>query len=72
MHGLLLDKKGIIIVNTFQKIISEGRKANKTLVDQGSEFYNNSFKDFFKINTLKCIRHKMKENLLLLRDLLEL
>ena len=41
------DKKGTSIVNAFKKIISEGRrKPNKIWVDQGSEFYNNSFKDF--------------------------
>ena len=44
------DKKGTSIVNAFKKIISEGRKPNKIWVDQGSEFYNNSFKDFLKIN----------------------
>ena len=65
------DKKGVSIVNAFQKIISEGRrKPNKIWVDQGSEFYNNSFKDFLKA-TFKCIQHTMKENLSLLRDLLE-
>ena len=42
------DKKGTSIVNPFQKIISEGRKPNKIWVDQGSEFYNKSFKDFWK------------------------
>ena len=46
----LKDKRGISIVNAFQKIISKGRKPNKIWVDQGSEFYNNSFKDFLKIN----------------------
>ena len=40
------DKKGVSIVNVFLKIILEGRRQNKILVDQGSEFYNNSFKDF--------------------------
>ena len=41
------DKNGSSIVNAFKKIISEGRrKPNKIWVDQGSEFYNNSFKDF--------------------------
>ena len=34
-------------------IISEGRKPNKIWVDQGSEFYNNSFKDFLKINNIE-------------------
>ena len=40
----LKDKRGISIVNAFQKIISKGRKPNKIWVDQRSEFYNNSFK----------------------------
>ena len=46
----LKDKRGISIVNAFQKIISEGRKSNKTWVDQGGEFYNNLFKRFLIIN----------------------
>ena len=49
----LKDKRGISIVNAFQKIISKGRKPNKIWVDQGSEFYNNSFKDFLKINNIE-------------------
>ena len=49
----LKNKKGISIVNAFQKIISKGRKPNKIWVDQGSEFYNNSFKDFLKINNIE-------------------
>ena len=36
-----------------KKIISKGRKPNKILVDQGSEFYNNCFKDFLKINNIE-------------------
>ena len=67
----LKDKKGTSVVKAFQNIISEGRKPNKIWVDQGKEFYNNFFKDFLKINKIKCILHTMKENLLLLRDLLE-
>ena len=55
------DKKGTSIVNAFQKIISEEseaepkrqRKPNKIWVDQGSEFYNNSFKDFLKVNNIE-------------------
>ena len=44
------DKKDTSIVNAFKKIISEGqRKPNKIWVDQGSEFYNQYFKDFLKI-----------------------
>ena len=38
----LKDKKGISIVNAFNKIIKQsGRKPNKIWVDQGREFYNN-------------------------------
>ena len=44
----LKDKIGISIVNAFQKIISKGRTSNKVWVNQGSEFYNTSFKDFLK------------------------
>ena len=33
-------EEGITIVNTFQEIISKGRKPNKIWVDQGDEFYN--------------------------------
>ena len=48
----LKDKKGTSIVNAFKKIISN-RKPNKIWVDQGSEFYNNAFKDFLKINNIE-------------------
>ena len=42
----LKDKKGISIVNAFQKILDKsGRKPNEIWVDKGSEFYNNSFKN---------------------------
>ena len=47
------DKKGVSIVNAFQKIISEGRKPNKIWVDQGGEFYNNLFKRFLKMNNIE-------------------
>ena len=41
----LKDKKGISIVNAFDKIKKQSkRKPNKIWVDQGSEFYNNNFK----------------------------
>ena len=36
-----------------KKIISKGKKPNKIRVDQGSGFYNNSFKDFLKINNIE-------------------
>ena len=45
----LKDKKGISIVNAFQKILDKsGRKPNKIWVDKGSEFYNSSFKKMVK------------------------
>ena len=47
------DKKGTNIVNAFKKIISKERKPNKIWVDQGSECYNKSFKDFLKINNIE-------------------
>ena len=47
------DKKSTSINNAFKKIISKGqRKPNKIWVDQGSEFYNQSFKDFLKISNI--------------------
>ena len=49
----LKNKKAVSIVNSFQKIISKGRKPNKIWVRQGSGFYNNSFKDFLKINNIE-------------------
>ena len=49
----LKDKKGTSIVIAFQKIIAEKRKPNKIWVDQGSEFYNQSFKDFLKMNNIE-------------------
>ena len=50
---LLKDKKRTSIVNAFQKIILKGRKPNKIWADQGNEFYNNSFKEFLKINNIE-------------------
>ena len=47
------DKKKTSTVNAFKKLISKERKPNKTWVDQGSEFYNNSFKDSLKINNIE-------------------
>ena len=41
----LKDKKTTSIVNAFQKTIAERKKTNKIWVDQGSEFYNQSFKN---------------------------
>ena len=48
----LKDKRGISIVNAFQKIISK-RKPNKIWVDQGGKFYNKLFQKFLKINNIE-------------------
>ena len=50
---LLKDKKGISIVNVFNKIIKQSnRKPNKISVDQGSEFYNRVFKKWLSDNDI--------------------
>ena len=48
----LKNKRGLSIVNAFQKVVSKERKPN-IRVDQGSEFYNNLFKRFLKINNIE-------------------
>ena len=49
----LKDKRGVTIVNIFQKRISKGHKPNKIWVDQGGEFCNNLFKRFMKTNNIE-------------------
>ena len=49
----LKDKRGITIVNAFQKIILKGHKPNKIWVDQGGEFYDKFFKRFLKNNNIE-------------------
>ena len=45
-------KKGVSIVDAFQKILDDSnRKPNKIWVDKGSEFYNSSFKKWLKDNS---------------------
>ena len=59
----LKDKKGISIVNAFNKIIKQSnRKPNKIWVDQGGEFYNNIFENGCQIMILICIQRIMKVN----------
>ena len=49
----LKDKKGISIVNAFNRIIKQSnRKPNKIWVDQGSEFYNRDFKKWLSSNDI--------------------
>ena len=69
----LKDKKGVSFVNAFQKILHDlTRKPSKIWVDKGSEFYKVLLKNGQKIMILKCISYITKENLLLLKDILEL
>ena len=50
----LKDKKSSTIVDAFQSILDKSnRKPNKIWVDQGSEFYNNTFKKFLKNNDIE-------------------
>ena len=64
----LKNKKGIIIVNAFQKILEQtNRKPKKIWVGKGSEFYNKSFKKWLKDNDIVCIQQITSENLLLLK-----
>ena len=49
----LKDKKGISIVNGFNKIIKQSnRKPNKIWVDQGGKFYNNVFEKWMSDNDI--------------------
>ena len=64
----LKNKIGITITNAFEKILDESKcKPNKAWVDKGSEFYTKL--NHGKLNLI--IKHIVKENLLLLKDLLE-
>ena len=49
----LKEKRGISIINAFQKIISKGQQPNKIWVNQDGEFYNELFKRFLKINNIE-------------------
>ena len=47
----LKEKKGVSIVNAFQKFLNDSkRKPNKIWVDKGSKFYNSSFKKWLQDN----------------------
>ena len=49
----LKDKKGISMVNAFNKLIKQSnRKPNKVWVDQGGEFYNHVFKKWLSDNDI--------------------
>ena len=55
----LKDKKGLTIVNAFQKILDNStklhsmRKPNKIWVDKGNGFYDTSFKKWLKDNDIE-------------------
>ena len=50
----LKDKRGVTIVNAFQKVLdSSNRKPNKIWVDQWGEIYNKLFKRFLKNNKIE-------------------
>ena len=49
----LKDKKGVSIINAFQKNLDDSkRKPNKIWVDKGSEFYNRSMKSWLQDNDI--------------------
>ena len=59
---LLKVRKGILIINGFQKVLDESnrriarsktRKTNKLSVDKSSEFYNKSMKSWFQENVIE-------------------
>ena len=60
----LKDKKGVSIVNAFQKILDgSNRKPIKIWVDKGSEFYNNCFKKWLKDNDVEmCSIHNERKS----------
>ena len=50
----LKDKKGLTIVNPFQKVLDKSYlKPNKIWVDKGGEFYNHSFKKRLQDNNIE-------------------
>ena len=68
----LKDKKGISIVKAFQIILKQSnRKPNKIWVGKGLNFIMLILKNGCDAMILLCIQHIMKENLLLLKGLLE-
>ena len=68
----LKDEKDVSIVAAFQSIFKKSnRKTKKIWVDKGSKFIMLLLKNGCKTMILLYIQHIMKENLLLLKDLLE-
>ena len=68
----LKGKKDITVTNAFQKILKESkRKPNKIWVNKGSKSYNRPMKSWLEKMLQKSIQRIMKENLLLLNNLLK-
>ena len=60
------------ITNAFQKTLNESiSETNKIWIDKDNELSNTSMKSLLQNNYIKMYQHIMKENLLLLKDLLE-
>ena len=72
----LKDKKGVSIVDAFQRILdNSNRKPKKIWVDKESEFYNSFFKKWLKDNDTEMYSIHNEEKIyqnLLLKDLSEL
>ena len=68
----LKGKKGNTIVNAFEKIVSKGRRPNKTWVAQGGEFYNKLFKKFLKLYNIDMYSAYNEGTFVIAEDLLEL
>ena len=60
----LKDKKGITIINDFQKFLDESnREPNKIWVDKGSEFYNRSMRSWLQDNNTETYStHKERKS----------
>ena len=68
----LKDKKGVTIVNAFQKILNYSmRKPNKIWVDKGCEFYNSSFKKWLSDNDIEMYSIHNEGKSVVAEDLLE-
>ena len=68
------DKRGITITNAFQILDEANRKPDEKLVDIGSKFYNILMKSWLQdddIEMYSTSNDLTKENLLLLKDVLE-
>ena len=54
MVETLKDKRGITIFNAFQTILHNSERIpNRAWVDQGKEFYNNSFKKWLEASDIE-------------------